>query len=699
MDTDRRFRTIMDALSFRASAQANSPAYHHLADDAMESGLLTWKDLDSRARSLGEFFVKAGARGERALLLYQTGLDYVAAFYGCLYGGVIAVPAYPPRMNRHHSRILAIVEDCAPRYVLTDSSMIGKIRAALPDHPSLHNVEWIATDMLDAGGTGWAPESCETGTTAFLQYTSGSTGTPKGVMVSHGNLTRNLGLISSGFGVTEESVIVSWLPIYHDMGLIGNILATAWVGAECYMMSPAAFVRRPLSWLEAISRFEATASGGPNFAFDLCVQKIPTEDCARLDLSRWRTACNGAEPIRAATMERFAAKFQPFGFRPQAFFPCYGMAEATLFVTGGTADQGAIVRRLNKEGISPSRAVRCESRDAETCVSSGHAHVDRVIIVDPASRVECGAGTVGEIWISDASVAQGYWRKPELSAETFGAHVASTGEGPFLRTGDLGVIDGGELFVLGRLKDLIIIRGRNLYPQDIEATAESSSTTLCARGVIAFGAERYGEERLVIAAEVVREQRSRLNADAVGEAVSRAIAAEHGVSPAEIVFIQPASTMKTSSGKLQRSATRKAYMEGTLETITTWRNTSSDAPNASAGHTEAPCTPVTDLHGWLASVVSAKLNIPLPHLDRRRPIAEYGLDSLAGVELIAEIEEKLGIEVPFESLFIGEPSLTQLALTLSEKLALISAKRSGDEIRIPLLAQITALSEQEVNPR
>lgn len=647
MKTNRSNETILDALCLRATTRPGRPAYHVLSDDGTETGLLTWGELDRRARTLASLFAAREARGERAILLYPSGLEYITGLYACLYAGVIAVPAYPPRINRSLARILAIVEDCAPKYVLTDSTVMAAIGSQIANFPTLQKLQWIVTDTVeDTEEPDWTREPADCGDAAFLQYTSGSTASPKGVIVTHGNLVRNLSLIGAGFGVDEQSVIVSWLPMYHDMGLIGNILATGWLGSECYVMSPAAFVRRPAVWLRAVSRFGATASGGPNFAYDLCVQKISDEECDGLDLSRWRTAFNGAEPIRAETMRRFTEKFRRYGFQPRAFFPCYGLAEATLFVTGGRSTAGPVTRNFDT---------------AQTCVSSGPAHVSRVAVVDPKTRTECGPGAVGEIWVSDASVASGYWGRPDLSATTFRARLASTGEGPFLRTGDLGVMEDGELFVLGRLKDLIIIRGRNLYPHDIEATAEASTAALCPRGAVAFAVEEAGEERLVIVAEIAREQRSKLNAEEVGRTVCRAIAAEYGVTPFEIVFVRPASTLRTSSGKLQRSATRHAHSEGALDVVGVWSNGVPDEEPSPApvGH--------GDLQGWLASLVSAKLNIPLSRLDVHRPIAEYGLDSLRGVELISAIEERLGIELPFELLFVGDPSLAALADTLGRR--------------------------------
>jgi acyl-CoA synthetase (AMP-forming)/AMP-acid ligase II/acyl carrier protein len=666
-----------------------------LADDGSEAGVLTFGELDRKARVLGGYLEALNAGGERALLLYPAGLDYVTAFYGCLYAGVTAVPAYPPRMNRNLTRLLSIIEDSAPKFVLTDSTILANIRGALAHHPALEAIHWIATDIFDfAGDPNWTPAATAPDTLAFLQYTSGSTSAPKGVMVSHDNLLRNEALIQRAFGLSAETVIVSWLPIYHDMGLIGNILASVFIGAHCYLMSPAAFLRRPAGWLEAISRFAATASGGPNFAYDLCVQKVRPEDCEGLDLSRWKIAANGAEPVRAGTLERFAQKFRPYGFRPEAFYPCYGMAETTLFVTGGNIDQAPVVERFDRNALHQNRVVASSAdEESEKHVSSGHSHVDRVVVVDPAANIECAEGQVGEIWVADASVACGYWNKPELSAATFHAHLANTGEGPFLRTGDLGVLRNGELFVMGRLKDLIIIRGRNHYPQDIELTAEASHPALRPGCSVAFAVESDGEERLVIVAEIMRERRSIVGAEEIGEAVYRRIANEHGVALSELVLIQPATSLKTSSGKIQRGATRRAYLDGDLEVLKTWRNRIADESVIETAYSDTRPLAADEVAQWLESEVCAKLKISQARFDRNRPIAEYGLDSLGGVELVAAIEEKLGIELAFESLFVGEPSLATLSSVICEQLIRNEASTVRTPQPLPIKVAVTTLTE------
>ncbi len=658
---NKEFRTLVDVAVSRAKTSPDATVYHMLADDGSECGRLTFGELDRRARAMGRFFEAANASGSRAVLLYPTGLDYITAFFGCLYGGVVAVPAYPPRMNRNLKRLLSIMEDCAPRYVLTDADTLANVRAAFANHPALESIEWIATDLFDfSGAEDWQPSGLSAGTLAFLQYTSGSTSAPKGVMVTHGNLMHNEALIHKAFDLDESTVVVSWLPIYHDMGLIGNVLAAVYGGFRAYLMSPAAFLRRPATWLEAVSRFGATASGGPNFAYDLCAQKVKPEDCANLDLSRWRIAFNGAEPVRAGTLERFAARFRPYGFRDQALFPCYGMAETTLFVTGGAVSAAPVVTAFDRRAMQDNRAVAAS--EGERHVGSGRSHMQALRIVDPASRGECPEGTVGEIWVSDASVATGYWNKPELSKETFEARLTG-GDEAFLRTGDLGVLIEGELFVLGRLKDLIIIRGANHYPQDIELTAESSHAALRPGCSVAFAVDAGGEERLVLVAEVSRERRHGASMEEIGEAVQRHVAAEHGVSVSEVVLIQPATCLKTSSGKIQRSATRKAYLAGELEVFKAWHNLA-EAPAAAANPAGMP----PDVTCWLEAELCQALKIAPSSFDRNRPIAEYGLDSLRASELVAAIEERFGVELPVEILFVGEPSLSGLSSSLTAQL-------------------------------
>ncbi|HEY9422517.1 MAG TPA: AMP-binding protein, partial [Thermoanaerobaculia bacterium] len=501
--------------------------------------------------------------------------------------------------------------------------------------PELEAVRWLPTDLL-AGVAPVAPlPEPDPQALAFLQYTSGSTADPKGVMVTHANLLHNERMIGAAFGMDEESVVVGWLPLYHDMGLIGNVLQPLHAGARCVLMSPVSFLQRPMRWLEAISRYRATTSGGPNFAYELCLRKADPEALAGLDLASWRVAFNGAEPVRPSTLERFAETFAPCGFRPEAFYPCYGLAEATLFVTGG--ERGSWPR------ISGSR------------VSCGHAWMgQRLAVADPETGMELPTGVEGEIWIAGPSVARGYWKNAEATVQDFNAFL-ETGEGPFLRTGDLGVLDGGELYVTGRIKDLIILRGRNLYPQDIELTAERSHPDLRPGNGAAFSVEIAGEERLVVVHEV--ERRRREGFEEVAEAVRRAVAEEHEAQVHEVVLIRTAGLHKTSSGKVQRGLCRRLYLTDGLPVVSRSALTAAEsAPEAGLVLTRGglaalePDERRTMLTAWLGERAAAVLGVSAVPPDQ--PLTGLGLDSLTAVELKGGVEA-LGLTLPLTKLLRG----------------------------------------------
>jgi acyl-CoA synthetase (AMP-forming)/AMP-acid ligase II len=462
---------------------------------------LTYRELQRRARAIAAALRFAGAKGERALLLFPPGLDFIEGFFGCLYAGVVAVPAYPPhfgKLDRSLPRLQAIIADAQATLVLTTSPILERAKLILTQAPDLKALCWLATDQVVSDvDEHWRAEHATCGDLAFLQYTSGSTGHPRGVMLTHANLLHNASLIFHVFEHTETDSYVSWLPMFHDMGFMVGVLQPLYAGIRAVVMSSAAFLQRPARWLEAISRYRATTSGGPNFAYDLCARKITADDAAALDLSSWTVAFNGAEPVRAETLARFAARFDQCGFRRAALYPCYGLAEATLVVTGGRKKSLPVIKQV----------------EAKTMVGCGGALAgERVIIVDPASLTELKDGQVGEIWVYGPSVARGYWNRPEETRQTFNAYLSDTGEGPFLRTEDLGFIEAGELYITGRIKDLIIIRGLNHYPQDIEWTVESCNTALRPGCSAAFTIEADGEERLVIVQEVDTRCRSRRGA-------------------------------------------------------------------------------------------------------------------------------------------------------------------------------------------
>jgi amino acid adenylation domain-containing protein len=674
----RAASTLVELLRQRAGQQPEHPGYCFLLEGDGTEVHLTYGDLDRRARGLGAALQRLGATGERALLLYPPGLDYIAAFFGCLYGGAVAVPAYPPRPNRPSPRVRSILENAAPRVILTTSALRSKLANLLPV-PA--RTEWVVTDdpRYPAAGAAdlvalaeeWRDPGAGPATLAFLQYTSGSTAAPKGVMLCHANLLHNLELIRARFAQTERERTVIWLPPYHDMGLIGGILEPLYAGYPVTLLSPQAFLQQPVRWLRAISHTHATTSGGPNFAYELCVQKVSPEQRRELDLSSWSLAFNGAEPIRPETLERFAAAFSSCGFRREAFFPCYGLAEATLLVSAGRRLEGPHVRSFATAELELHRARPTDAgADARPLVGCGLAMSSQpgypvVRIVGPESSEPCAPGEVGEIWVAGPGVAQGYWRQPEETARVFGARLAGLeGEvaGPFLRTGDLGFVADGELFVTGRLKDLIILRGRNHYPQDIELTVERSHAALRPGCGAAFAVEREGEERLVVAVEVQREHR---HDDAAGiiAAIRRAIADEHEVTPDAVVLLKPATLPRTSSGKVQRHACRAAYLAGDLATVATWIA----AGEAEEAATTAAPDDADELVRWLASEVARRSGMPPGStVDPRQPIASHALDSLAAIELMHAIERRAGVTVEAETLF-SEMSLADLVAALRRR--------------------------------
>jgi amino acid adenylation domain-containing protein len=639
---EARLSTFAGLLRARSAERPEQVAFTFLADGETEAGRLSYGDLDRRAAAIASALRETVPPGERALLLYPQGLDFIVAFFGCLYAGVVAVPAYPPRPNdRSRSRLRAIARDAEPLVALTTSDVLAGSLARVPELAALR---WIPTDVLDAPSGALFPEP-DPESVAFLQYTSGSTADPKGVMVTHANLLHNERMIGEAFGMDEGSVVVGWLPLYHDMGLIGNVLQPLHAGARCVLMPPVAFLQRPLRWLEAISRYRGTVSGGPNFAYELCLRKASPEALAGLDLSSWRVAFNGAEPVRASTLERFAEAFAPCGFRPEAFYPCYGLAEATLFVTGG--EPGSLPR------IEGSR------------VSCGRAWMgQRLAIADPETGTELPPGVEGEIWITGPSVARGYWRNAAATARDFNAFL-ETGEGPFLRTGDLGVLDGNELFVTGRIKDLIILRGRNLYPQDVELTAERSHPDLRPGGGAAFSVEALQgdqvEERLVVVHEVERHRRGhREGFEEIAEAVRRAVAAEHEAQVWEVVLIRQGGLPKTSSGKVQRRLCRELYLADGLPVV-------GRSALAQAGPEVESALVLTReglaalepgerremLAAYLRERAAAVLGVPASAISPDQALTGLGLDSLTAVELKGSVEAELGLAVPLAGLLQG----------------------------------------------
>jgi len=677
--------TLLDLLRGRAWEFGDACAFRFLRDDGTQTDI-SFSDLDRGARAVAQRLRARIEPGQRAVLMFPPGLEFIQAFFGCVYAGVLAVPMSFPRRRDLSSRISAIVEDCRATVGLTASTGTDVLKGIGENghHEQLH---WIAVDAIEPQeADDWEPPDVEADDLAFLQYTSGSTDRPRGVMVSHGNLLHNLEMIRQGFGVPYGSpddpsgVGVSWLPMYHDMGLIGGVLASLWVGGMTALMAPTSFPRRPERWLQAISDYGARVSGAPNFAYDLCVRKIDDACLESLDLSQWRVAFCGAEPIRPETLDRFAERFGPCGFRPDAFYPCYGLAEATLLVTGNHGPRVPIIRRFRRsrlqlDGVAEPSGDQTGNHqpgnhqpgdtstgdtstgddadgDTRRLVGCGTTLLDQSLaIVDPATRVRCAEGVVGEIWVRGASVSSGYWGSNGRCGE-FDARLSDTAEGPFLRTGDLGFVLDGELFVTGRLKELLIIRGRNLDPADIEHTAQSAHPALAPDSGAAFSHEIDGEERLVLVNERDRAHR-KTSFDEVFRSVRRRITEQHGVFPHAVVLIRPTTLPRTTSGKIQRTLTSELYANRELKVVARWSiqdkpRRPADPPlraNGAAAGSRRADRLARQIERRILDWLQDRVGVADEELDRDRPFAEHGVDSMAALELSCELENWLQVEL------------------------------------------------------
>ena len=657
-----RCTTLVELLRLRADLDPQRIVYRFLPGDNKPEQRITYAMLDRRARSIAVRIRETARKGSRALLLVPPGLDYVAAYFGCLYAGVVAVPAYPPNPRRPDMRIPSIARDCEPEVALTTGTLLLRLDQWRGDDERLAALRWIAADEpLDCAGEWRDPEIGES-SLAMLQYTSGSTAAPKGVMLSHRNLLHNLSLIRNAFPVRHapDDVGVFWLPPFHDMGLIGGILQPCYVGRGAVLMSSATFLQRPLTWLETMSKYRATTSAAPNFAFDLCVERIKPEEARSLDLRAWHTVFDGAEPIRAETIDRFTRAFAESGFRREAFFPCYGLAEGTLFVSGGPWGEGPSTLDVSRAALGEKRVRPATAGDRLRLVASGAPSSGQTVrIVDPETLNPCDDRRVGEIWVSGDSVAEAYWNKPAESRAAFGARVSGD-ERRYLRTGDLGFMDDGQLFVTGRLKDLIILNGRNYYPQDLELAAERSHPSLRPGHAAAFaltGAEE-DRERLALALEVTRHHRETEN-EAVFSAVRRALAEREGVLPDVIVLVRQNGIPRTSSGKVQRRATRSMLLDNTLDCVGRSDERVDDIAIVlgTAADSSAP------LEAWLRRWVADELQIDERSVDATASVREYGLDSVAAVRLVTELEQVLGHRVDVALLW-REPSIRSLSKAL-----------------------------------
>ncbi len=660
--------TLVSVARWRAENQPDDLAFTFLNDGEQAEDNLSYAELDRRARAVAEELCQCGAQGERVLLLFEPGLDYLAAMYGCLYAGAMAVPIYPPdpmRLGRTLSRAHAIIRNARAKFVLGAESITRSIADQL-DADQLDKVRLLTLPLFDSSPqpNGQPPNGQPTvddpSELALLQYTSGSTGTPKGVMISHGNLMHNLRAMHE---LDSDGVVgVSWLPPYHDFGLIGGVLLPVYSGRRTVLMSPLSFVQRPMRWLWAIANYGARTTGGPNFAYELCVRKMRPNECRDLDLSCWKIACVGAEPVRAEMIERFAETFGPYGFRREAFLPGFGLAESVLRVSCGLWREPPSLRHFSAEALQRNRAQPAadQTHGTRRLVGCGRPMPgDQVAIVDPKTTRRLPSGEVGEIWVQSRSVGQGYWDRAEESDRIFRARISGEEDGTFLRTGDLGFLHEDELFVTGRLKELIVLGGRNYYPQDIEKTVARAHKALRPNASAAFSCEVDGRERLVVVQEGRRS--ARFDMDDILASIRRELGQQYLISPHAVVLVPGGSLPKTSSGKLRRRTCRRRYMEGQLRILAQWRA----APEGQSSETVAQfVAPRTPLEQQIAVIWADVLQ--LPRVGLHDSFFAHGGNSLLAVELAMRLRELAGGELPLDRLF-QRPTVAGLAALIQRQ--------------------------------
>ena len=656
-------RNIVRCLRELAAERPGDTAFVHLLGCDTPHVSLTYAQLDRRARAIAANLQDMRLAGQNIMLAFPPGLEFIAAFFGALYAGCVAVPAYPPR-TRTLDRFHSLTGDAGASLVLSTAATVAYMKTI---NGGTAAVRWIATDeFTDVHVDCWTEHDPDPDSLAMIQYTSGSTSRPKGVMLSHANLLTNTRAISSAFDLGRDTKAVFWLPACHDMGLIGGVLTPTYCGIPNIIIAPAMFVRNPFLWLDTISRFRATVSGGPNFAYDLCVRKITAEQRAVLDLSSWKVAFIGAEPVAPATLARFAEAFAPCGFRPSSFYPCYGLAEATLMVAGPRAGSGATVRAFHDDALARNVVVPLPDRapGAHHLVGCGVPVGSlRVAIVEPETGERAASNRIGELWVAGESIGKGYWRSPAKTAATFHARLSDVDDGPFLRTGDLGFMHDQQLYITGRIDDIIIVRGLNHHPQDIEATARESHSLLAPGLGAAFACEEHGSQRLVLVHEVVRDGSA--NLAPVIDTVRAAVLAEHGLALDVVVLVRCGTIDKTSSGKIQRNAIRAAFRADELKPLARYRA----QWGLASSDTATPPTPPAQSTA-IAAVCQHALAMSgagLADVTPETPIEALGLDSLQRVELIAALDQSFGRHLP-DAVYSQATTLGDLAAAVQKHL-------------------------------
>ena len=666
---DWQLDTLVDLLRRRAAETPQQVLYTYLVDGETRERSISAAELESGARRIGQALGKFAEPGARVILLFEEGLDYVSGLFACFTAGLVAVSGVHPSAPRSSERLACIARDCGATAVLGQSHVLAEFQRSLDAVLDEMDLRWIASDLIRPGAPTAKPLPAVANTDlAMLQYTSGSSREPRGVMLSHRNILHNMFSQMSAFGYQHGDTGVSWLPFSHDMGLIGCVLMAVYGGGRCILLSPSHFLEDPLRWLRAISRYRATLSAGPNFAYDLCASRAQAGGIGELDLSSWAIAVNGAEPVRAEVLRRFAATFAPVGFRYEALRPSYGLAEATLLVATGKRLTPAGTVLLDRGSLQANRvSARTEAGppiQIAELVDCGRPLPDQHLeIVDPHTGAACAAGHIGEVWLAGPSIASGYFGRASENADLFAGDLGD-GRGPYYKTGDLGFLRDGALYITGRLRDLLIIRGKNYYPQDLEASAEASHGSIRAGCTACFLLEDSGE--LVVVAELSVPCDD--SGPAISAAIREAIIHDHGVNPRRIALIGRGGSFKTPSGKIQRSQTRSAYSEGRMALL--HESVVADNRPVPAGPRER--FDIDRLEEWFVSRMRV-MGADVAAFDPAMRLTDLGFDSLKIVELKVELEQDFGITVNIADLYAFED-----ARSLAEHIrAEVRRQRSG----------------------
>jgi acyl-CoA synthetase (AMP-forming)/AMP-acid ligase II/lauroyl/myristoyl acyltransferase/acyl carrier protein len=651
----------LNVLEDRAREKPDGLAFAALKDSLKPYASLTYRQLQEAVSATSAHLQTLAGRGERVVLLYAHPFDFLTAFLGCLRAGLIAIPTPLPNTftaKRVLARMQGIFQDAHPALALTTSDELPNLEEAYLDIQQAYNLKWVATDQIPASRADLAPAAPKPSDVAYLQYTSGSTSAPKGVMITHGNIMHQVDYLTRVWTKDGRSSGMScWMPYYHDMGLFSGILFPIYLSIPCYLMAPISFIRRPETWLQTVSRYRLSHTAAPVFAFDLCAQKLTPEQRASLDLSCLDMACLGAEPIHPGIVRQFIETFAPHGFRPDALIPGYGLAEATLAVTVTPLQGGPRVAAFSKADLA-RRVVTpaTEGPEATALVGSGRPLADvPVLIVDETTMKLCGPNQIGEIWVGGPSVAAGYWEKEEDNARVFQARLAN-GEGPFLRTGDLGFFHDGQIYIAGRIKDIMIFQGQNFYPQDIEWTVQESHPLLQKGGVAAFSVEAEQGEQLVVTQELASVPKDDVEFERIASSIRRAVAAQHSLATHAVVLIRKGTIPKTSSGKIQHHAARADFLSGKTDTVVYASYMSEVQRDESA--------PRTELEAALAEIFAEVLKVSPVGVEDN--FFERGGDSLAFLQLAERVEERLGLTLPFERP-VEELSVRALARVLGDE--------------------------------